>query len=228
MRSEMDMDLETLGLLSNCIRYREAGNARNKNRSDIGEPVMKEIQFEGSEGTEYFLTWESSTDRPLLYSFLRLRLSKNSGRTDKGKIIFPELVDCALIREVHTYGKVVPCKENQKYYENNNFMFSQTEEEKPQHKGLGKKMIARAEEIAKLNGYNKIGVIAGVGVREYYRKLGYTEDSEVGCYQIKYLKDELTEISEKNNMKREYIGIGLRLLYASIIIFLAIIFKYFF
>lgn len=227
MRSEMDMDLETLGLLSNCIRYREAGNARNKNRTSIGEPVMKEIQFEGSEGTEYFLTWETDDENPILYSFLRLRLSKNSGRTDKGKIIFPELVNCALIREVHTYGKVVPCKENQKYYENNNFMFSQTEEEKPQHKGLGKKMIARAEEIAKLNGYTKIAVIAGVGVREYYRKLGYTEDSEVGCYQIKYFKHELTKISEKNSMKREYIGIGLRLLYVFMIIFFGIILKYF-
>lgn len=227
MRSEMDMDLETLGLLSKCIRYREAGNVRNKNRTDIGEPIMKELKFEGSEGTEYFLTWETDDENPILYSFLRLRLSKKSGRTDKGKIIFPELVDCALIREVHTYGKVVPCKENQKYYENNNFMFSQTEEEKPQHKGLGKKMIARAEEIAKLNGYKKIGVIAGVGVREYYRKLGYSEDSEVGCYQIKHLKNELAEVSEKSSMKREYIGIGLRLLYVFVIIFFGIILKYF-
>ena len=214
MRSEMDMDLETLGLLSNCIRYREAGNVRNKNRSDIGEPVMKEIKFEGSGGTEYFLTWESNDENPILYSFLRLRLSNNSGKTDKGKVIFPELVDCALIREVHTYGKVVPCKENQKYYENNNLLFSQTEEEKPQHKGLGKKMIARAEEIAKLNGYKKIGVIAGVGVREYYRKLGYIEDSEIGCYQIKYFKAETPkENFNKKSIDRVYIGIGLRLLY---------------
>ena len=88
-------------------------------------------------------------------------------------------------------------------------------------------MIARAEEIAKLNGYTKIAVIAGVGVREYYRKLGYTEDSEVGCYQIKYFKHELTKISEKNSMKREYIGIGLRLLYVFMIIFFGIILKYF-
>jgi len=229
MRSEMDMDLETLGLLSNCIRYREAGNVRNKNRSDIGEPVMKEIKFEGSGGTEYFLTWESNNENPILYSFLRLRLSNNSGKTDKGKVIFPELVDCALIREVHTYGKVVPCKENQKYYENNNLLFSQTEEEKPQHKGLGKKMIARAEEIAKLNGYKKIGVIAGVGVREYYRKLGYIEDSEVGCYQIKYFKDEFPkENFNKKSIDRVYVGIGLRLLYATMIIFFAIFLKYFF
>lgn len=189
MRAEMDMDLDVLGELSNCIRYREAGNVRNRNRKDIGLPKMKEIVFEGSEGIEYFLSWESSDDNPILYSFLRLRLSHNSGKTDNGKIIFPELVDCALIREVHTYGKVVPCKENQKYYEDNPYLFSQGDDKKPQHSGLGKKLIARAEEIALTNGYNKIAVIAGVGVREYYRKIGYIEDSDLGCYQIKKLEN---------------------------------------
>lgn len=221
MRSEMDMDLETLGLLSNCIRYREAGNARNRTRIEIGEPIMKELKFEGSGGTEYFLTWESNDDKPVLYSFLRLRLSENSGKTNTGKIIFPELIDCALIREVHTYGKVIPCKENKKYYEDNNIMFSQEEEEeKPQHKGLGKKLIARAEEIAIINGYKKIGVIAGAGVREYYRKQGYSEDSKIGCYQIKYFTDST------NNDKIK-VGICLRLLYVFMILFFAIIIKLF-
>jgi ELP3 family radical SAM enzyme/protein acetyltransferase len=213
MRSEMDLDLEIMGELSNCIRYREAGNARNKNRKHNGEPIMKELIFESSGGTEYFLTWESVGDNPVLYSFLRMRLSENSGKTDKGKIIFPELVDCALIREVHTYGKVIPCKENNKYYEGNTIMFSCDEEEKPQHKGLGKKLVMRAEEIAIENGYNKIGVIAGVGVREYYRKLGYTIDTEIGYYQIKYLTK-----SKKHNYNKLFYGI--------LILFVAIICKY--
>ena len=39
-----------------------------------------------------------------------------------------------------------------------------------QHKGLGKKLIKEAEKIAK--GKN-IVVISGIGVRDYYRKLGY-------------------------------------------------------
>jgi elongator complex protein 3 len=30
-----------------------------------------------------------------------------------------------------------------------------------------------AEKIAKVNNYKKLSVISGVGVREYYRKLGY-------------------------------------------------------
>ena len=40
------------------------------------------------------------------------------------------------------------------------------------------------------NGFKKIAVIAGVGVREYYRKQGYLIDSIEGCYQIKMLDDE--------------------------------------
>jgi len=239
MRSELDMDLETLGLLSTCIRYREAGNTRNKNRVDIGEVVLKELKFEASEGIEYFLTWESSDANPVLYSFLRLRLSKNAGLTDTGKVIFPELVDCAMIRELHTYGKVTPCKENQKHYNDNNIMFSQ-EEEKPQHKGLGKKLVARAEEIAIENGYKKMSVIAGVGVREYYRKLGYIHDSEIGCYQIKQLEnsvgqtvnkiaamDKVSNESKMSNFERIKIGVCLRLFYVVLIVLLSMLFNFF-
>jgi elongator complex protein 3 len=42
--------------------------------------------------------------------------------------------------------------------------------------GFGKRLIARAEEIIreKYPEIEKIAVIAGVGVRGYYEKLGYT------------------------------------------------------
>jgi ELP3 family radical SAM enzyme/protein acetyltransferase len=189
MRAEIDNDLELINSFSTCIRYREAGNTRNLKREITGNPILKEIKFESSNGTEYFLTWESEGENPILYSFLRLRLSKNSGKTNTEKIIFHELVETALIREVHTYGKVVPCKENQKYYEDNEILFEQNDINKPQHTGFGKKLIQRAEEIAKEHNYKKIAVIAGVGVREYYRKLGYTTESKEGNYQIKILED---------------------------------------
>ena len=32
---------------------------------------------------------------------------------------------------------------------------------------------AEAEAIAKARGYSKMAIISGIGVREYYRKLGY-------------------------------------------------------
>jgi ELP3 family radical SAM enzyme/protein acetyltransferase len=233
LRSELDEDLELMGELTRCIRHREAGSSFNSKRKDIGEPVLKVLEFPASQGTEYFLSWESNDERPVLYSFLRLRLSANSGCTQTGKVIFPELVNCALIREVHTYGKVVPCKENQKYYKNSNILFEQNEETKPQHKGFGKRLIERAEQIAKSNGYKQIAVIAGVGAREYYRKLGYTTDSPVGNYQIKYMVDPVPE-SVQESIEDEVFNYSMptycyvMFMYLSILSFLVFVLGYIF
>ena len=207
MRSEIDRDLELLGLTSGDIRYREAGSYKHTNKNiKLFEPILKELVFDSSGGTEYFLSWESDETKPILYSFLRLRLSKNSGKIQNDKIIFPELVNCALIRELHTYGKVQPCKQNQKFYESKNGIlsglesFTQNSNTYSQHKGYGKKLLEKAEEIAIKNGYKKIAVIAGVGVREYYRKQGYTIDSKEGCYQIKILVDKSETIGNTINL----------------------------
>jgi len=188
MRSELDRDMEALNMLSSCIRYREAGNNRHSNRKDIKEPVLKEMCFVSSDGIEHFISYESNEENPILYSFLRLRFSKNSGKINN-KTIFPELHNTALVRELHTYGKVIPCKENQKYYENNNIFIHHDDSNKSQHKGYGKKLLMRAEEIAYNNGYRRIAVISGVGVRAYYRNNGYV-DTEAGCYQIKLLEKD--------------------------------------
>ena len=42
-----------------------------------------------------------------------------------------------------------------------------------QHRGLGKWLMAEAEKITKKQGVSKLAVISGVGVRKYYKKLGY-------------------------------------------------------
>jgi len=86
-------------------------------------------------------------------------------------VFLPELQDAALIRELHTYGKMVPLNQNQ--------------QSAVQHLGFGRKLMATAEKIAQENGFRKIAVIAGIGVRQYYRKLGYRCR---GTYMIKKLK----------------------------------------
>ena len=78
-----------------------------------------------------------------LHSLLRLRLID-------GK---------AFIREVHTFGQMQS--------------ITSQKEKSPQHKGLGKKLIKEAEKIAKKNKSKMMIVISGVGVRGYYKKLGY-------------------------------------------------------
>ncbi|MFH1582314.1 MAG: tRNA uridine(34) 5-carboxymethylaminomethyl modification radical SAM/GNAT enzyme Elp3 [bacterium] len=100
--------------------------------------------YKASKGNEIFLTFENK-EKDKLYSLLRLRM------TDKNE---------ALIREVHTFGQL------------QSIAFKK--ENSPQHKGLGKKLIKEAEKIAKKEyKARKITVISGVGVRGYYKKLGY-------------------------------------------------------
>ena len=57
---------------------------------------------------------------------------------------------------------------------------------------LRKKLLLKAEEIAYNNGYNKCAVISGVGVREYYKKNGYTLKN---TYMIKKLNKKETKIN---------------------------------
>jgi len=55
-----------------------------------------------------------------------------------------------------------------------------------QHAGYGKKLLAKAEQIAIKNKKDKIVAISGIGVRNYYRKLGYKKQ---GPYMVKYLNN---------------------------------------
>jgi len=136
-----------------CIRCREIrDNENSKLKTQSSKPQLKvqslrldRIDYRASKGREIFLQYVDQDDR--LYSLLRLRISD-------GK---------AIIREVHTYGEIV----------NVGARYA-LPSDVSQHKGLGKKLIREAEKIAKDEfGCAKIAVIAGVGVREYYRKMGY-------------------------------------------------------
>jgi len=69
----------------------------------------------------------------------------------------------ATVRELHVYGPALKLKQQGKI---------------SQHKGLGKLLLQKAEEIAKKKHHKKIRIISGVGVREYYKKLGYNPDKQ--------------------------------------------------
>ena len=64
----------------------------------------------------------------------------------------------AIIREIHIYGQALKLGIKGKV---------------GQHSGLGKWLISEAEKITHENKHKKLSVISGIGVREYYRKLGY-------------------------------------------------------
>ncbi len=143
-----------------CIRCREV----KANYNPQEKLFLFKKEYEASKGKEIFLSYENKNQEKL-YSLLRLRIP-----FEKNHFI-PVLKNTALIREVHTFGKVNPLIEK-------NYKLSS------QHKGLGKKLIKEAEKIAKNYGFEKIAVISGVGVRGYYKKLGYQLEQ---TYMIKPL-----------------------------------------
>jgi len=59
---------------------------------------------------------------------------------------------------------------------------------KVQHKGLGAWLMSEAERIAKKEKIKKIAIISGIGVREYYRKLGYRLENN---YMVKKISKAL-------------------------------------
>jgi len=167
-----------------CIRCREIRDNYNldkKENSACGPKIFRQ-DYNASRGREIFLSFEDR-ERKYLYSFLRMRINLITIAEDclfskrklaaqqpvspsncclrvKSKIAIPILENSAIIREVHTYGQAVSINSKDK--------------KSPQHTGLGRNLIAKAERIAHREfNLRKIAVISGVGVRGYYRKLGY-------------------------------------------------------
>jgi elongator complex protein 3 len=103
-------------------------------------------EYKASAGKEFFISADSK-DKKTLYGFCRLRLPNYKANEEK----------TAFIRELHVYGRLIPAGGKGEV----------------QHKGIGKLLMQKAEDIVKENNYENIAVISGIGVRGYYRKLGY-------------------------------------------------------
>jgi elongator complex protein 3 len=158
IREVVQKKMEKKGKLCHCIRCREV-----RKEYDPKEKVyLFREDYKTSNGKEIFLSFENKKGRKL-FSFLRLRIPKNNSLET-----IPVLKNAAIIREIQTYGQLVPISKSKIA---------------PQHKGLGKKLIKTAEKITKKEfNLKKIAVISGVGAREYFKKLGYKLDQ---TYMIK-------------------------------------------
>jgi elongator complex protein 3 len=177
LRQILKKKSEEEGWQCKCIRCREVRNQNPLLLKEGQGVVVKKLKlfrqdYDASDGKEIFLSFENEK-RQYLYSLLRLRINKINRHSVSYRTpsVLNVLNNTAIIREVHTYGKLVQIKSKSK--------------KSPQHTGLGKKLIAEAEKIAQEEfGLKKIAVISGVGVRDYYRKLGYGLEDE---YMIKYI-----------------------------------------
>lgn len=140
------------------IRSREIGIASNEGK----DPVLVRRDYVASDGKEIFLSFEESHS---IYGYLRLRIPSADHHR-------PEMDNASVVREIKVLGEVVPLGEH--------------ESSLWQHRGLGKSLLEEAERITTEEySLKRINVISGIGVREYFRKLGY---SRFGPYMSKAFK----------------------------------------
>ena len=105
--------------------------------------TMLRTEYESSGGLEVFLSLEDP-GRDVLVAYARLRID----RAD------------ATVRELKAFGRLVP--------------FHEPARDRWQHRGFGRGLMAECERIAREEfGMRSMRVTSGVGVRGYYRKIGY-------------------------------------------------------
>ena len=87
-----------------------------------------------------------------LLGFLRLAVPRRNRELS-------EIDGSALIRELHVYGVALALGDGPG--------------DGAQHRGLGRRLLGRAEELARMAGCTDLAVISAVGTREYYRRRGF-------------------------------------------------------
>lgn len=181
LRQILKEEIKKDGWQCKCIRCREIREKYNPKEKII----LFRQNYNASGGKEIFLSFENE-NRTKLYALLRLRITSDN---------------TAIIREIHTYGQLQPLQDSGELFSAVSppqrgeprsaslsgppLQASLAQMGGPQHKGLGRKLVKKAEKIAKNEfGLNKISVISAVGTRDYFRKSGY---SLKNTYMVKNL-----------------------------------------
>jgi elongator complex protein 3 len=151
------------------IRAREAGLVES------ASPLPPKLElvrrdYWASGGWETFLALEDPTDgRHTLAGLLRLR------RGEPNPVV-PELRHASLVREVHVYG--VALSVSRRHIGGTG----------TQHRGIGALLVRAAERIARTeHRASRLAIISGVGVRDYYRHLGYRR---AGTFMVRELRQK--------------------------------------
>ena len=163
LRQWLEADMKKNNWQCICIRCREVRGMV----MDPGNFPLTRTEYRTTTGREIFLSFEEKNVGKIA-SFLRLRLPDNRGAEFVGTPL-QVLEDAALVRELHTYGRLAPIG---------------SKGTQSQHVGFGTKLLLEAEQIAREAGYKKLAIISGIGVREYYKNRGYMME---GTYMVKSL-----------------------------------------
>jgi len=152
------------------IRSREVGMKQIHSAVTPDQVELVRRDYTANGGWETFLSYEDPA-RDILIGLLRLRKTSSAAWLPEIRGSDEEPIKSSIIRELHVYGTAVAV--------------SSREPTQFQHQGFGILLMEEAERIAREeHRSDKLLVIAGVGTRHYYRKLGYELD---GPYMSKPL-----------------------------------------
>ncbi len=159
LRQLVAKEMKKMHLNCNCIRCREAALQSHVSgkipRLENATLIVEE--YAASKGKEFFVSLEDKK-ADLLFGYCRLRLPFAPFRKELD-------AQTALVRELRVFSDVVGVGEKP--------LLAQL-----QHRGIGKTLLAEAEKIAREQlDARKLSVLSGIGVKEYYRKLGFFDDS---------------------------------------------------
>ncbi|MEM0466866.1 MAG: tRNA uridine(34) 5-carboxymethylaminomethyl modification radical SAM/GNAT enzyme Elp3 [Candidatus Thermoplasmatota archaeon] len=159
-------ELQKHGKTCKCIRCREIGFASLRKKIEITNIRLDTIrtEYSASGGKEFFLSLEDSS-HDVIVGYLRLRDVVSSHRLELNRD------SCMIIRELKILGRELSLGDRA------NAAW--------QHRGLGKRLISEAESICKDEfGRSLLFVLSGVGVKPYYRKLGFVDNGPFLCKKL--------------------------------------------
>ncbi len=163
LRELVAEELSAAGTPCECIRCREVGrvDTTRTERWTADDAALVETDYRADAGSEHFVSLCMDRDGSGLVGYVRLRCPDDSSSAP------------ASVRELHVYGPLVPIDE--------------AADVGWQHRGVGERLMEWCEERASSLGFGTVRVTSGVGVRPYYRRLGYERD---GMYMSKHLQKE--------------------------------------
>ncbi|HEC81682.1 MAG TPA: GNAT family N-acetyltransferase, partial [Thermoplasmatales archaeon] len=164
LRQLVQREMKKQGKQCRCIRCREIGHSGFSNGFKEEDIVLVRRQYIASDGVEVFLSLEDRGFN-VVFGYLRLRLPSSPHRWELQR------ESCMIVRELKVVGREIPLGESSGLG--------------VQHRGFGRELLEEASRICREEfDCRRLFVLSGVGVKEYYRKLGFRD---YGVYVSKKL-----------------------------------------